>query len=65
MNIKHFFSRITIEPCVALFMVGVNLTNLANLNLLLEKTCRVNLGHSDELCHDLINRNDNSSRDLT
>lgn len=66
MNIKKFFSRITIEPCVALFMVAYSLSNLANQNILLEKACRVNLGHSDELCHDLmISGNDNSSKDHT
>lgn len=44
---------ITVEPCVALFMVSVNLTNLANINLVLDKTCRINLGQSDDLCDQL------------
>lgn len=65
MNILRLFSAITIEPCVAIFMVAVNLSSLANQNLLLDKVCRVNLGHSDDLCDDLINRNlaDNSTRE--
>lgn len=47
-------------------MVAYSLSNLANQNILLEKACRVNLGHSDELCHDLmISGNDNSSKDHT
>lgn len=38
-------------------MVAVNLSMVANENLLLDKVCRVNLGYSNELCDTLMQRN--------
>lgn len=56
-NLRKFYSLITVEPCVAIFMIAVNLTTLANVNLLLDKACRVNLAYDPDLCDSLIRRN--------
>lgn len=47
---------VTVEPCMAIFLIAMSVTGIANQNLLLDKTCRVNLGHTDDLCDALIRR---------
>lgn len=60
----EFRAIITVEPCMAIFLIAMSVTTIANQNLLLDKTCRVNLGHTDQLCDSLIRRDfkDNSTR---
>lgn len=53
---REALTLITVEPVVAIFIVGVYLTSIANVNLILDKTCRVNFGKSDQLCDALIQR---------
>lgn len=53
---SEFRAMVTVEPCIAIFLIAMSVTGIANQNLLLDKTCRVNLGHSDELCDALIRR---------
>lgn len=53
---KEFRAMVTVEPCMAIFLIALSVTSIANQNLLLDKTCRVNLGKSDELCDALIRR---------
>lgn len=59
-NLKNKFNEfrgmITVEPCIAIFLIAMSVTGIANQNLLLDKTCRVNLGYSDEICDALIRR---------
>lgn len=55
-KISEFRAMVTIEPCMAIYLIAMSVTSLANQNLLLDKTCRVNLGHSRELCDALISR---------
>lgn len=55
-KVKEFRAMVTVEPCIAIFLVAMSVTGIANQNLLLDKTCRVNLGYSDEICDALIRR---------
>ena len=55
-RIREFRAMVTVEPCIAIFLVAMSVTSIANQNLLLDKTCRVNLEYSQELCDALIAR---------
>lgn len=48
--VKVVYSNITVEPMLALYMIGSIIANLATQNLNLEKACRVNIGYRDEVC---------------
>lgn len=53
---QEFRTMVTVEPCMAIFLIAMSVTTIANQNLLLDKTCRVNLQYSDEMCDALIRR---------
>lgn len=47
------FSNITVEPCMFLFVFPLIVCILTSQNLILEKTCRVSLNFSEEICDSL------------
>ncbi|CAG9785258.1 unnamed protein product [Diatraea saccharalis] len=49
-NCIYFFKNITLEPTVALFIIGYMSSAMTLSNLHIEKACRVNLNFPDEIC---------------
>ncbi|CAG5049224.1 unnamed protein product [Parnassius apollo] len=56
-DIKYCIREITVEPCLFTFMLCTALSSLAVQNMHLEKSCRVNLQYSDEICDRIRDRN--------
>ena len=55
-SFQRFSSLVTVEPCIAVFFIASSLTTIANQNLLLDKTCRVNLDYDQDLCDRVVDR---------
>lgn len=55
-GIRKFFSYISVEPFVLAWVLPSCILIVAMENLNLEKSCRVNLGLSDEICENMINK---------
>ncbi|CAK1584520.1 unnamed protein product [Parnassius mnemosyne] len=56
-DIKYCIRETTVEPCLFTFMLCTALSSLAVQNMHLEKSCRVNLQYSDEICDRIRDRN--------
>lgn len=51
------WTHITIEPYLFFYTTGLTLSELAQQNLVAEKTCRVNVGYNNTVC-DALSRRD-------
>lgn len=63
-KVSKLRGMITTEPCISMYLIGMFVSLIANQNLLMDKTCRINLQYGDDLC-DALNRRetaDNSSK---
>jgi len=56
-KVEYIIKNITVEPLLAFFIVSSVIGNLTTQNLNLQKSCRVNLNMSDEVCSALEQRN--------
>ncbi|KAJ8973809.1 hypothetical protein NQ317_014512 [Molorchus minor] len=57
-KIKIVATNITVEPIMFFYVLPSVMASIATQNLTLEKSCRVNLGYSDDVCDALSIRND-------
>lgn len=53
---RSMWANITVEPLLLFYIVPCVLTNLAVLNLNLDKACRVNFNYPPEVCDALMRR---------
>ncbi|XP_026763358.2 solute carrier family 46 member 3-like [Galleria mellonella] len=49
-KVKSFFRETTVEPCLFMYMFCTSLSALAVQNMHLDKSCRVNLNFSEDVC---------------
>ncbi|XP_068630509.1 probable peptidoglycan muropeptide transporter SLC46 [Battus philenor] len=52
-RLKHIKDNVTVEPIMICYIIPSVLASIATQNLNLEKTCRVNLNFSEEICEAL------------
>lgn len=57
-KVKMFFTNITVEPVMVAVILPSMMSILTLQNLILEKSCRVNLALGKEICDVLINSNE-------
>lgn len=55
-HMRSMWANITVEPLLLFYIVPCVLTNLAVLNLNLDKACRVNFNYAADVCDALMRR---------
>ncbi|KAJ2948494.1 hypothetical protein O0L34_g7744 [Tuta absoluta] len=56
-QIRYFFKETTVEPCIFIYQLCIALSSLTVQNMHLEKSCRVNLNFTEEICDRIRDRN--------
>ena len=53
----HYLSLVTVEPALFLLSVGFGIELIFRTNMLVDKTCSIQLHYSSDVCHDLDSGN--------
>ena len=51
--VKNIFKNITVEPIVFLYLLNGCTYTIVFQNLQIEKACKINLNHTDDVCDNL------------